>query len=158
MNGGRVDTAESWIYRENGGDTWEVSQPLLSIPLYGHPEITATSPATTGKKKKKKSTSTQKCFLNCQTLELAKRPLQSWAAPWPLSPASGQVPAPFLLLFRNIWEIRLPLPSSFDILSGLETKLLCFPSLGGSVQSRLFGKHSCYLCFLVSPTVTPLCF
>lgn len=110
------------------------------------------------KRKKKKSTSTQKCFLNCQTLELDKRPLQSWAAPWPLSPASGQVPAPFLLLFRNIWEIRLPLPSSFDILSGLETKLLCFPSLGGSVQSRLFGKHSCYLCFLVSPTVTPLCF
>lgn len=155
MNGGRFDTAESWIYRENGG----ILEKFRSLSWVSHSMDTQRSqPLHQLLQEKKKSTSTQKCFLNCQTLELAKRPLQSWAAPWPLSPASGQVPAPFLLLFRNIWEIRLPLPSSFDILSGLEIKLLCFPSLGGSVQSRLFGKHSCYLCFLVSPTVTPLCF
>lgn len=63
---------------------------------------------------------------------------------------------------RNRMKISDLLTSYFYIAYDLKTKLMYFSGYhsgrGIVLQTRLFRKHSCYLCFPMSPAVTPLCF
>lgn len=138
------------------GDTCEVLTSLQYLTLW-HLKIPATSP--TAGSKNSESIHAEIFSWAVQLCSMLRDHCNPGPARWPLSPASGQGPASLLLLFQDRWKMKSP--SAFFFCHPLwpGNKASVLPRLWrGSVQSRLFRKHSCYLCFLVSATVTPLCF